>query len=368
MKFKHEVSSEFISTFRSEKVAGMFDVDVNKKLVNSWDVDFPIEQVNPDWQIGVIVGPSGSGKTTLSKKIFGEENYYAGYEWKGPSVVDDFPAELSAKDITAALSAVGFASPPEWLKPFHVLSNGQKFRAELARLLTEDRKLVVFDEFTSVVDRTVAQIGSSALAKFIRRTDKKFVAVGCHYDILDWIDPDWIYYVDTNVFEYLTSRGSERRVRPEIEIRVRRVHYSAWRLFEGHHYLDQTINKSAHCYVAQIGDKPVAFTAALKFPHDKVKDMWKEHRTVVLPDYQGLGIGKMMSALIAEHYHSQGLRYTSVTSHPAFVFSRMRDPRWVMTRAPGRVPTAGKSSKVTGQSASRMTAAFEYIGNKGKSK
>jgi len=364
MKFHHKVSSEFKPTFRSSKIAGMFDIDVEQKIVNEWDVDFPIEDVNPDWQVGVIVGPSGAGKTTLAKKIFGEDAYFQGFEWKGPAVVDDFPESLSASEVPAALSAVGFASPPQWLKSFNVLSNGQKFRAELARLLTEDRDLVVFDEFTSVVDRTVAQIGSTALGKYIRKTDKKFVAVGCHYDILDWIDPDWVYYVDTNTFEDYTSGRLERRRRPEIKISVQRVHHSAWRIFQGHHYLDKTINKSAHCYVATIDEKPVAFTAALKFPHPTVKNMWKEHRTVVLPDYQGMGLGTMMSALIAEHYHSQGNRYTSVTSHPAFMFSRIRDPRWVMTRAPGRAPPAGKNSKVTGQSADRVTAAFEYIGEK----
>ena len=59
-----------------------------------------------------------------------------------------------------------------WLRPFHVLSNGEQFRATIARALAESakgRELVVIDEFTSVVDRTVAQIGSAAIAKTIRR-------------------------------------------------------------------------------------------------------------------------------------------------------------------------------------------------------
>src|SRR5439155_19760773 len=52
--------------------------------------------------------------------------------------------------------------------------------------------LPIFDEFTSVVDRTVAQIGSAAVAKTIRRSGKQLVAASCHYDVIEWLQPDWI--------------------------------------------------------------------------------------------------------------------------------------------------------------------------------
>ena len=108
------------------------------------------------------------------------------------------PDQMSAKQITEALSSVGFSSPPDWLKPFKVLSNGQKMRAELARLIAESNEPVIYDEFTSVVDRQVAQIGSAAIQKFIRRNNKQFIAVSCHYDIEQWLEPDWVYDVNNH--------------------------------------------------------------------------------------------------------------------------------------------------------------------------
>lgn len=369
-KFTHEVTSTYNPSFRTAKVAGMFDVPVEDKLTKTWEVDMPFEDIG-DWGVGVIVGPSGSGKTTIAKEIFGEGSYHEGFDWThDKSLLDDFAKDLSIREITDALSHVGFSSPPAWLLPFDKLSNGQKFRAEMARVILESdgEKPVVVDEFTSVVDRTVAKVSSYAVQKYVRKSGKKFVAVGCHYDILEWLEPDWVYYVDSGTFE--VTRGSLRR--PEVNIRVERVHHSAWRIFKGHHYLDANINKSAHCFVAFIDDKPVAFAAVLYFMHPKVKGMWKGHRTVVLPDYQGLGIGNRLSEAVAEHYICQpGLRFTSVTSHPAMIAHRNRSPKWVMTRKPGVVPALGKNAmKSVKQSAStaRMTASFEYIGDENSCK
>ena len=105
--------------------------------------------------------------------------------------IDGFSAG-SIKDITAVLTAVGFSSPPSWIKPYRVLSSGERFRCDLARAILEGGDLVVFDEFTSVVDRTVARIGSAAVAKAVRRMGRRFVAISCHYDIAAWLEPDWV--------------------------------------------------------------------------------------------------------------------------------------------------------------------------------
>ena len=108
---------------------------------------------------------------------------------------------MQTGEITRLLCSVGFASPPDWLKVYSCLSQGEKMRVDIARALSLSQQVIVFDEFTSVVDREVAKIASYAISKAIRRQkDKKFIAVTCHYDVVDWLDPDWIFCTDTMEF------------------------------------------------------------------------------------------------------------------------------------------------------------------------
>ena len=359
--FDHVVSVDYKPSFRSSKVAGMFDVPVTKKLTKSWHVEMPIE--DEPWSVGLIVGASGSGKTTIAKKAFGEECYFKGHEWKSSCFLDDFSKEIEITQITDALSHVGFSSPPSWLLPYHVLSNGQKFRADLARAILEHKDgVLVFDEFTSLVDRTVAKVASYAASKFVRRNKRQLVAVSCHYDIAEWLEADWIYDVSTMTFDRRRLR------RPQIELKVERVHYSAWRLFQGHHYLDANMHRAAKVYLASIQEEPVAMTAILSQPHAKHRNMWREHRTVVLPDYQGLGIGNRLSEHVGDLLINQGKRYVSLTSHPSMIRYRAKSKKWIMTRSSSRTSkNEGKKKAFNSTiSALRISCSFLYIGDKGE--
>lgn len=178
-------------TFRVAKIMSDFDVKLehsNEHFVG--DITLPDE-----WQIGVIVGRSGTGKTTIARELFGEQMFSGGGTYTHDSVIDDMPPG-SVDNITQMFYAVGFGSVPSWLKPYAVLSNGEKMRVDLAKALLE-RDYVVFDEFTSVVDRTVAKTACMAVHKAIKHSPgKKFIAVSCHEDILEWLEPDWVF--DTN--------------------------------------------------------------------------------------------------------------------------------------------------------------------------
>lgn len=190
-------------TFRVSKIQADFDVKLehsNEHFVG--DIEMPA-----DWQIGVIVGASGTGKSTIAKELFHEE-LIDGFEYKAKSVVDDMPKSAKIDDITKMFYAVGFGSVPSWLKPYSVLSNGEKMRVDLARALLE-KDFVCFDEFTSVVDRQVAQTACIAINKAIKKTGKKFVAVSCHYDILDWLQPDWVF--DTNKMQCFFGNAHDRK-------------------------------------------------------------------------------------------------------------------------------------------------------------
>jgi len=73
-------------------------------------------------------------------------------------------------------------------------------RVDIARALCLDQNEIVFDEFTSVVDREIAKVSAFAISKAVRRSKKRFIAVTCHYDVVDWLDPDWVFCTDTMEF------------------------------------------------------------------------------------------------------------------------------------------------------------------------
>jgi ABC-type phosphate/phosphonate transport system ATPase subunit len=141
------------------------------------------------FKIGVIVGSSGSGKSTLLKK-FGQEEQPIWDHSK--AIISHFE---DPDDGINKLGSVGFNSIPSWYKPYGILSNGEKFRADLARKIKSG---AVIDEYTSVVDRTVAKAASIALSRYIKNNDINNVVIStCHHDIVDWLEPDWVIDTDT---------------------------------------------------------------------------------------------------------------------------------------------------------------------------
>jgi energy-coupling factor transporter ATP-binding protein EcfA2 len=334
----------------------MFDLPREAGGRSVFNVEVPA--VEEPWSIGLIVGPSGSGKTTVAREAFGA-NFANQWNWPaGQSILDAFPERLGISEITGLLNSVGFSSPPAWVRPFEALSNGEQFRANLARALAELPELAVVDEFTSLVDRTVARIGSAALAKAVRRRGRKFVAVTCHYDVAEWLEPDWI--LDMSDGSLSREPDPARRLRrPEIELQITRCGASAWNIFKRHHYLSAQLHPSAQCFLGEIEEKPAVFVAALPFPHAQ-RPGWREHRCVCLPEFQGLGIGSAMSEFVASLYAATGKPYTSVTSHPAMIRHRARSPLWRMTRAPSRAAPCRRMRRT--QSSRRMTASFRFVG------
>ena len=159
------LSTPLHDSFRVRQIAGMFDVPLEKKLRREIVVEVP--DLELPWRIGLIVGPSGSGKTSVARELFGE-SLYREPSWPEDRAVIDAFDKRPIREITRLLTSVGFGSPPSWIKPYRVLSRGEQFRSDLARALAEADGCVCFDEYSSVVDRTVARFGSMALAKAIR--------------------------------------------------------------------------------------------------------------------------------------------------------------------------------------------------------
>ena len=223
----------------------------------------------------------------------------------------------------------------------------------------------MIDEFTSVVDRNVAKSCSVSLSKYVARSGLKgIVLASCHYDIAEWLEPDWVF--DCAVGEF-TDWGSLRR--PEIKILLEPSTTEAWSFFSKHHYLTGDINRSARCWLARWEGEIVGFASAIAFPNGNMKNAWRGHRTVVLPEYQGLGIGARISDAVGEIFISQGCRYFSKSAHPNFGAYREKSPKWKPTSKNKKARAdykAGRKTKEDGHKmrhVSRVCYSHEYIGN-----
>jgi ABC-type ATPase involved in cell division/GNAT superfamily N-acetyltransferase len=336
----------------------MMDVPMEQKLTRSWDLDIPLDE--KEWSVGLITGASGAGKTTLARHLW-PDNFYEP-TWSDAALVDDFPEDTSIKTIQQALAAAGLSSVPAWLRPYGTLSVGERFRADMARALIDVQpgQIAVIDEFTSTVDRQVAKVASHALQKAVRRGGQRLVAVACHYDIIDWLQPDWI--VDASVPEF---NWRSVQPHPPVELEVRPCDRRLWGVFQAHHYLTGTLNSSARCFAAYHDGRPVAFASYLHFPHPRARNIKVSHRVVVLPDWQGLGIAGRISEWLGQRLHEQGYRLRAATGHPARIAYYARSPRWRMDRAKTDLASA-RSSKGTlsaKQSDPRRLATrrFEYV-------
>lgn len=343
-------------TSRARQLEATFDVPPaeRSKIEFHGDIDLP-----DDWNVGLIVGPSGSGKTRISQALFGSPQTFG---WSAPSVVDDFPKTLPIQEITDTCSAVGFNTIPAWLRPYAVLSNGEKFRAEIARHLLEGADPIVVDEFTSVVDRQVAQIGSHAVQKYVRKHGKKFIAVSCHYDIIDWLQPDWIFEPATWT---LTRRSLQRR--PPVECSISRVPYRVWSLFAPFHYLTAELNKAARCYALHIEGRPVAFAGVLWRPmRDNVGTgpIFGLSRLVTLPDWQGLGLAFVLTDRLAAAFKALGYYFHTYPAHPPLIRAFDRSPMWQLRKRPGTfsAPQGASSTLKNGAFGGRPNAVFRYVG------
>jgi len=348
------VESQIDQTVRVRQLSAMFDVPAAERARIEFKGEMPIESF--DWNVGLIVGPSGCGKSSILSRTFAPPPEL---EWSAKSVVDDFDKSHSMQDISEICSSVGFNTIPAWMRPYAVLSNGEKFRVEMARRLLSSDPVIVMDEFTSVVDRQVAQIGAHAVQKHVRKNGRRFVAASCHYDILDWLQPDWIFEPATMTF----SRRLLRR-RPEIDIEIRRVGYEYWSLFAPFHYLTADLNKAATCFCLFAGGRPAAFAGVLHFPHAKVNNIKRLSRLVTLPDWQGLGLAMILAEKLGAAYKAAGMRFRTYPAHPSLIraFGKWRQ-HWGLTKRAGEYsPGKGKTTSVEGEFGGRPCAVFEYIG------
>ena len=350
-----------LDSFRVQQVAGMFDVPLAQRASQRFRVDIPGGLQDEDWRVGLIVGPSGSGKSTLARAMFADRVYRPRAVAAGPRGHRRAGRTADQGDHRPVHGRrVQFAAELD-----QALSRAEQRGAvslRSARALAQcdaTGSLVVFDEFTSVVDRNVARVVSAATAKALRggRIAGRFVAVTCHYDVTEWLQPDWVIDMATSTF---TRRCLPR---PPIELAIFRCGRGAWPLFARHHYLSGALEHGGPLLPGPLGRQPggVLRNRLAHWPEKSLADQPHRH-AARLPGHR--------------HRHGRG-------GGGGRAASRGRTPRERDGQPPGaagplppvaavaggagaqdRIAGAGKFIKGYRGSAGRAVVSFEYLGRR----
>lgn len=358
MKLAIHHRTPHIKTYRVARAMSLFNSPSGAEF--DLDVDLPLEA--QPWKLGLIVGPSGSGKTSIGELVLGDGAMYEAKDWPADRpIIDAIAPDGDFDTVTGALSAVGLGTVPSWLRPYPVLSNGERFRADLARIVAEAPERVVIDEFTSVVDRQIARIGALAFGKAWKRGDGQAVLLSCHHDIIEWLQPDWTYDTGTHEFTWGCLQP-----RPRIELEIRETDWSYWPMFEPHHYLKVSRMPFSKCFVGFVDDEPVAHMAmsSMSGPRGAVP---RACRLVIMPEWQGAGVGMRFLNFVCQRYLDgkghlpQAGQALFHTSHPGLCAALRRDAKWMQVSA--KLHGTNKRKSAVTIERSRATTNFGYGGH-----
>lgn len=121
-------------------------------------------------------------------------------------------------------------------------------------------------------------------------------------------------------------------------------------------------NNAARVFLAYVDGTLAGFCSVLAQPHARVKNLRRIHRLVVLPDFQGVGIGIKFLDIVSKQIRKQKYRLSIVTSAPSLIWALKKHPFWNMTAMGRKRDHKGNIyEKKSAGSGNRLTATFEMI-------
>lgn len=129
-------------------------------------------------------------------------------------------------------------------------------------------------------------------------------------------------------------------------------------MFKNFHYLDQDLNYASRVFIGYINGDIAAFCAVLPQP-GVLPNMFRISRSVVLPDFQGLGLSDRLNCYIGELYYKNKKRLTGLTTHPGLIKYRLLSDRWKLTNFDKNIKEFINFDRVV--LSNRLKASFLYI-------
>ena len=131
-------------------------------------------------------------------------------------------------------------------------------------------------------------------------------------------------------------------------------------MFSRHHYLNHSHHNSARTFIATLDDEICGFCSIMHLPN-KDKRMKQGHRVVVLPDYQGIGIGVLLIQKVGDILLNDGFRFRFVTSNPAMIFSFKNNKSFKLCHIGRTSHHKGFKHMNKNSSNNRITTSWEYL-------
>jgi ABC-type lipoprotein export system ATPase subunit len=147
----------------------------------------------------LLLGPSGTGKSSVLRAIAERIEHPV---WVGRArmptaraVVDAVAPAAGLPRALEILTACGLGEPRLWIRQYGDLSDGERFRAGLARAIGaslegQGSRPIFCDEFTAILHRRMAKAVAYNLRKLVTRHGLTLVVASTHEDIIEDLQPD----------------------------------------------------------------------------------------------------------------------------------------------------------------------------------
>jgi ABC-type ATPase with predicted acetyltransferase domain len=278
-----------------------------------------------------VTGDSGSGKSVLLRAIKQDLGYEA-------IDVADLQVELEKPLIETVgstveeglelLSRVGLNDAFLFLRSFDQLSDGQKYRYRIAKLLETKAKFWILDEFAATLDRDTAKIVAFNLQKIARHEGRCVIAATTHMDLFTDLNPS--VHIHKRYGKEITVNYYPNEPAKECglvrEMRVEEGTVADWRSLSAFHYRSHRIPAPRRIFCLKREDElcgvivysypaPAAFGRRLVLPSMSMKELNEKlsaiSRVVVHPKYRTIGLGVK---LVRETLPLAGTEYVEMSA------------------------------------------------------
>jgi ABC-type ATPase with predicted acetyltransferase domain len=275
--------------------------------------------------ITLITGDSGSGKSVLLKALERDIRQDMGLTAINIGDIQPEPnkplIETVGKTLEEGLellSKVGLNDAFLFLRTYEQLSDGQKYRYRIAKMIESKADFWIADEFAATLDRDTAKIVAYNLQKLARQQGKAVLAATTHTDLFEDLNPS--VHIHKRFGKEITVNYYSNEPAKECslvkEMRIEEGTTEDWRKLAGFHYRSHKIAGPRKIFRLRRGEElcgvivycyppPTCFGRRLVLPKMTMQELNEKlsiiSRVVVHPKYRTIGLGvKLVKETLAK--------------------------------------------------------------------